>query len=80
MEVTPALSKIAIYRGWCKRCGICVAFCPHQALAEDEDSYPFLKESAKCNRCGLCEMRCPDFAIVVTEDEESDAEKSSSSR
>ncbi len=73
------MGKIAIYRGWCKRCGICVAFCPQQVLEETRDSYPVLKDAEKCTGCGLCEMRCPDFAIVTLKDEKSHAETGSSS-
>ena len=57
--------EIRIYKNWCKKCGICIAFCPKKALEADQDGYPFLKDSQSCNGCGLCELRCPDFAIVV---------------
>ena len=57
--------KIDIYRAWCKACGICVAFCPTGALANDEAGYPYVKDIEKCTRCGWCEIRCPDFAITV---------------
>ena len=67
------MNKVEIFRGWCKRCDICIAFCPQNILAADEDSYPVLKDPEKCTGCKLCEVRCPDFAIVVEEDEESDA-------
>jgi len=63
-------NHVDIYQGWCKKCGICVAFCPKNVLDIGEDGYPFVKDPEKCNGCGLCEMRCPDFAIVVSEDEQ----------
>jgi 2-oxoglutarate ferredoxin oxidoreductase subunit delta len=59
------IPKIDIYRDWCKRCGICVAFCPTRTLAKDEAGNPFVKDIEKCINCGLCELRCPDFAITV---------------
>ncbi len=57
-----------IYKNWCKRCGICIAFCPKKAFEIDQDGYPVLKDNQSCNGCGLCELRCPDFAIVVDYD------------
>jgi 2-oxoglutarate ferredoxin oxidoreductase subunit delta len=73
------MDKVEVYRGWCKKCGICIAFCPRKALEEDEDSFPVLQHPEKCTSCGLCEMRCPDFAIVVTEENEDHAETGAAS-
>ena len=58
-------NKVIIYNNWCKRCGICVAFCPKKVLALDPEGYPFVKDNKACTKCGLCELRCPDFAVVV---------------
>lgn len=58
-------AKIIIYKKWCKRCGICVAFCPKKALDVDQEGYPFLCNDEACTECGLCELRCPDFAVVL---------------
>ncbi len=63
-ETSPS-KTVKVYKGWCKRCGICVAFCPRQALETDKDGYPSLKDPRGCDGCGLCELMCPDFAIVV---------------
>ncbi len=57
--------RIAIYRGWCKKCDICIAFCPRKVLDKDEDGYPVVKEMDLCTGCKLCANRCPDFAITV---------------
>ncbi len=65
----PSPKQVSIYKSWCKRCGIWIAFCPKKALGIDEDGYPFLKDNQSCNGCSLCELRCPDFAIVVDYDE-----------
>jgi 2-oxoglutarate ferredoxin oxidoreductase subunit delta len=70
--------KIDIYPGWCKKCGICVAFCPKEVLVVDKDSHPVLENPEKCTGCGWCEIRCPDFAIVVHKDENNYAEADSS--
>ena len=53
---------------WCKGCGICVAFCPKQALELVKEKVT-LKENNECILCGLCELRCPDYAIWIKEEE-----------
>jgi 2-oxoglutarate ferredoxin oxidoreductase subunit delta len=58
-------TSIEIYKAWCKRCGICVAFCPAEALAQDDSGVVYVKDPERCTGCQLCEMRCPDFAIHV---------------
>ena len=60
-----AKHTIEIYKSWCKRCGICAAFCPVEALGQDEAGLAYIKDPEKCTGCHLCEMRCPDFAIHV---------------
>jgi 2-oxoglutarate ferredoxin oxidoreductase subunit delta len=71
------MNRVEIYRGWCKKCGICIAFCPRKVLEADDSSYPIVKFPEKCTGCLLCEKRCPDFAIVVYKDEESREEAGS---
>ncbi|MCD6097499.1 4Fe-4S binding protein [bacterium] len=56
--------KIIVFEKWCKRCGICVAFCPTGALANDERGVPYLAAPEKCVLCGQCWLRCPDLAII----------------
>ncbi len=60
-------TKVTFYPAWCKRCGICTAFCPTKALELDEWDYPYLARPEKCTMCHLCEKLCPDFAIGVGE-------------
>ena len=60
-----AKHSIEIYKSWCKRCGICVAFCPAEVLAQDDSGLPYVKDIDRCTGCQLCELRCPDFAINV---------------
>lgn len=57
--------KVYVARGWCKRCGICIAFCPVKALDRDSEGVPFVYDDT-CISCGTCEIMCPDFAIVVS--------------
>ena len=57
---------------WCKGCGICVAFCPKQAL-ELVDDKVHMKEDSECVLCGMCELRCPDYAVYIEESDEEEA-------
>lgn len=59
--------EIDIFRGWCKSCGICAAFCPRQCIRLDADGTPSVADSSRCSGCGWCELHCPDFAISVRE-------------
>jgi 2-oxoglutarate ferredoxin oxidoreductase subunit delta len=61
----PEEEKVHVFEAWCKRCDICVAFCPTKALTTDKDGFPVLTYPEKCTQCGMCELRCPDFAIAV---------------
>jgi 2-oxoglutarate ferredoxin oxidoreductase subunit delta len=61
------LFNIDIFRGWCKCCGICAAFCPRECIKLDDEGSPYLEDSGRCTGCGWCELHCPDFAISVHE-------------
>lgn len=61
-------AQIAVNRSWCKRCGICVAFCPSGVLRFDGRGHPEVADVERCTVCRLCELRCPDFAIEVAEE------------
>jgi 2-oxoglutarate ferredoxin oxidoreductase subunit delta len=65
--------RLLVYRSWCKRCGICVAFCPKIALERDGQGYPRWSDPGRCVGCRMCELRCPDFAIEVVEEGKGDA-------
>jgi 2-oxoglutarate ferredoxin oxidoreductase subunit delta len=56
---------VEIYKSWCKRCGICMAFCPGEVMALDEQGDVVVRNPERCTGCQLCELRCPDFAITV---------------
>jgi len=71
------MNKVEICQGWCKKCGICIAFYLCNLLEADDSSYPIVKTPEKCTGCILCEMRCPDFTIAVNKDEESREETGS---
>lgn len=57
--------NVVINREWCKGCGICVAFCPKEALIMDKQEKACWAYPDQCIRCGLCELRCPDMAIEL---------------
>jgi 2-oxoglutarate ferredoxin oxidoreductase subunit delta len=63
-EEKEELEKVHVFEAWCKRCNICISFCPTGALVADKDGLPVLIPD-KCTQCRLCELRCPDFAITV---------------
>jgi len=59
-------SELDINRSWCKGCGICIAFCPKEAMFLD-DLGKAKSDQEKCTICGICETFCPDFAISLVE-------------
>jgi len=61
--------KISISDKACKRCGICIAFCPRKVFAS-EHGKPVVVNPDACTKCKLCELRCPDYAIVVGGEED----------
>jgi 2-oxoglutarate ferredoxin oxidoreductase subunit delta len=60
--------EIAINSSWCKKCGLCIAFCPRKVLKDSGG--PKVVNPALCAGCLMCEMHCPDFAITVRRREE----------
>jgi 2-oxoglutarate ferredoxin oxidoreductase subunit delta len=61
---------VTVFHAWCKRCGICVNFCPKGVLAFDDNGQVYPKNPDNCIQCFMCELRCPDFAITVNKDRE----------
>jgi 2-oxoglutarate ferredoxin oxidoreductase subunit delta len=67
---------IAIFKDWCKCCGICAAFCPRECIRINEEGAPVVDEADRCTGCGWCELHCPDFAISVRQQKESGRDRS----
>ena len=61
--------RLEINKAWCKGCGICIAFCPKNALNLVNGKAEMV-EGNECIRCGICENLCPDFAIYLLEEED----------
>ena len=57
-------TPVYIYHDWCKKCGICVSFCPTGALGRKPDGAPYVPHPEKCIHCETCDRFCPDFAIT----------------
>ncbi|MDR1947211.1 MAG: 4Fe-4S binding protein [Desulfovibrio sp.] len=57
------MEALTINTGWCKGCGICVAFCPRKALKLVGEKCSVDPE--RCVLCGMCELYCPDLAISI---------------
>ncbi|MDR2744454.1 MAG: 4Fe-4S binding protein [Desulfovibrio sp.] len=57
------MEAYTINAGWCKGCGICVAFCPKKALGLLGDKA--VHDPELCVLCGMCELYCPDLAIRI---------------
>lgn len=65
---TTARKKIAaieINHEWCKRCGICVSFCPKTVFDADIEGVVSVPRLEDCIYCELCERMCPDLAITL---------------
>ena len=68
-----AVFEVAIDEKRCKGCAICVAVCPKECLAIQENYnpagyfYPAMKPETQCTGCGACVKLCPDFAVTVYE-------------
>jgi 2-oxoglutarate ferredoxin oxidoreductase subunit delta len=58
--------RVRLQENYCKKCGICMHFCPSHIL-ELKGVRLVVEKEEECIGCGACEIRCPDFAITVEE-------------
>jgi 2-oxoglutarate ferredoxin oxidoreductase subunit delta len=69
--------EVFVNEEFCKGCGICVHFCPRQAIVLSQDfnakgvNVPVPAHMENCSGCRLCELYCPDFAIAIREENQS---------
>lgn len=59
------MHNIIINKTRCKRCGICIEFCPVNLYDREIDGAPIPSRQDKCTGCKQCELRCPELAIKV---------------
>ncbi len=65
------MSKVVIAEVRCKACGLCVAFCPRDALelaqhTNERGFHPAVQpDPDKCRGCTSCALMCPEAAMVV---------------
>jgi len=69
---TASFSPLAIASDHCKGCELCIAACPHDALALDETLvnglgyHPIrLVAPERCTSCAFCARVCPDNVFTV---------------
>ncbi|MFW5959921.1 MAG: 4Fe-4S binding protein [Chitinivibrionales bacterium] len=65
-------NRVLISRELCKGCGLCIHFCPENAISVDNSGYNSMglhpvKWSGKCSFCGICFNMCPETAIEITD-------------
>ncbi|WP_422443757.1 4Fe-4S binding protein [Thermoanaerobacterium sp. DL9XJH110] len=61
--------SISVNKKRCKKCGICVAFCPKKVLEIKINAVPHVVRPEDCIGCNWCYLRCPDIAIFVEKEE-----------
>ncbi len=54
----------------CKACGLCIHFCPKEALSLGDEfnemGYNYiLSDDDKCVKCGTCKTICPDVVFTI---------------
>jgi len=65
--------KVKVLAEFCKGCGLCVSFCPRNALHLCEEvndrgvHIVLVRDDVECTGCGNCATMCPDAAIVIEE-------------
>lgn len=53
----------------CKRCLLCLSFCPKKVLIFSQNKIKVENQDA-CLGCRLCEKYCPELAISIEEKDE----------
>ncbi len=59
------LTAVKINEVWCKKCGICTAFCSRGVLVQTPDKKILAEKIENCIGCGICVNLCPDYALSL---------------
>lgn len=62
--------KMTLNYKFCKRCGICVAFCPKKVYDLNPVGQPVPIKPEECTICMQCVLRCPDYVIEIEKESE----------
>lgn len=65
MTTKSKVQSIKINLNWCKRCGICVEFCPKNVYDKGVSGEPVVARIEDCSECRSCEIYCPEYAVTV---------------
>ncbi|MGB2814370.1 MAG: FAD-dependent oxidoreductase [Dehalococcoidales bacterium] len=49
----------------CRKCEMCIAVCPYDARARDEETNEIVVREALCQGCGACVVACPSGAAKI---------------
>ena len=65
--MAPSKRKISleINEKYCKRCRICIEFCPQGVFEANGQGRPVIVHDDQCTACHWCDTHCPDMAITV---------------
>lgn len=58
------LIHYSIHKEKCKKCGLCLKACPHQAITVEAKAYKI--NDKLCQKCGICKEACKLGAIMVS--------------
>lgn len=73
------MAHITINAEECKACGLCIAFCPRDVIAFNDEMnsrgfHPATPVRIKqCTGCRICATMCPDICIEVYREEKAPA-------
>ena len=53
----------------CVACGLCISYCPEEAISRREDNKAEI-DYRFCKGCGICAYECPQKAIFMKKEDE----------